>query len=64
MNKDVVVLRTTGDIIQLKDAIQKSMTVGELMRLLSCYDPDSIAVIWTELPFDDLYSSIDKVDVV
>ena len=59
-----VVLRTTIETNKLKDAVQKSMTVGELMRLLSCYDPDSIAVIWTELPFDDLYSSIDKVDVV
>ena len=61
---NTITLKSSYDSQDEVDVARHSVTVGELMRILSICDPDSAVVLHTELPFGDWYSNIDKVDVV
>lgn len=60
---NTITLNSSYDSRDFMDVAQHSVTVGELMKLLSICDPDSVVVLHTELPFGDWYSNIDKMQI-
>lgn len=60
---NMITLKSSYDSQDEVDVARHSVTVGELMRILSICDPDSAVVLHTELPFGDWYSNIDKMPI-